>query len=49
MLYNVDCSVLDFISSDISEEHDTPHRVQGATLSLRQRMGFVYIEGLTTV
>jgi len=23
MLYNVDCSVLDFISSDISEEHDT--------------------------
>jgi len=24
MLYNVDCSVLDFISSDISEEHDTP-------------------------
>jgi len=24
MLYNVDCCVLDFISSDISEEHDTP-------------------------
>lgn len=51
MLYNFDCGVLDFVSNDISEEHDNPIGSKVPQYLLEGERGlFMYVvDGLTAV